>query len=65
MNKLERELEDELESQRKRLNELGRQLALQSIPLAEHREMQALSQKVDELVVRCQRMKQRRNRLER
>lgn len=52
-----RELERELEAQRKRLNELGTRLVKQSISLAEHQEIQELSRKVDQLVIRSQRMK--------
>ncbi|CAM3281605.1 MULTISPECIES: aspartyl-phosphate phosphatase Spo0E family protein [Paenibacillus] len=52
-----KELERELEEERKRLNELGLRLIKQSISLADNREMQELSQKVDLLVVRSQRRK--------
>ncbi|XID93363.1 aspartyl-phosphate phosphatase Spo0E family protein [Paenibacillaceae bacterium WGS1546] len=50
-------LERELEAERQRMNELGMRLLEQSHSLAEHREMQELSQKVDQLVIRYQRMK--------
>lgn len=52
-----KELERELEAERKHLNELGLHLMKQSISLADNREIQELSQKVDQLVVRSQRRK--------
>lgn len=52
-----KELERELEAVRQRMNELGLRLLEKSFSLAEHREMQILSQKVDQLVIRYQRMK--------
>ncbi|MFC4600288.1 aspartyl-phosphate phosphatase Spo0E family protein [Cohnella hongkongensis] len=52
-----KELERELEEERKRMNELGLRLMKQSISLADNREIQELSQKVDQLVVRSQRRK--------
>lgn len=58
-------LERELEAERQRMNELGLRLLAQSQSLAEHREMQELSQKVDQLVIRYQRMKRTQKRRER
>lgn len=58
-------LERELEAERQRMNELGMRLLAQSYSLAEHREMQELSQKVDQLVIRYQRMKRAQKRQER
>jgi len=51
------EIERELEAERKKLNELGLRLLQQSIPLADDKELLEISQKVDQLVVRCQRLK--------
>lgn len=52
-----KDLERGLEAERKRLNELGLRLMKQSISLADNREIQELSQKVDQFVVRSQRRK--------
>lgn len=51
------EIERELEAERKKLNELGLRLLQHSIPLANDKELLEISQKVDQLVVRCQRLK--------
>ncbi|UQZ86434.1 hypothetical protein SK3146_05727 [Paenibacillus konkukensis] len=60
-----RELERDLEAQRKRLNKLGTRLVKQSISLAENQEIQELSRQVDQLVIRSQRMKRVQERQER
>lgn len=59
------DLERELEAERQRMNELGMHLMEHSHSLAEHREMQELSQKVDQLVVRYQRMRRMQKQQER
>ncbi|MFB5680948.1 aspartyl-phosphate phosphatase Spo0E family protein [Paenibacillus terreus] len=42
---------EEMEQERRRMNELGQALLEQSIPLSEHDELLALSQKVDQLMM--------------
>lgn len=60
-----KDLERELEAERQRMNELGRNLLAQSHSLAEHREMQELSQRVDQLVIRYHQVKRTQKRQER
>ncbi|MDP4095786.1 hypothetical protein OIN60_03150 [Paenibacillus sp. P96] len=44
-------LYEEMEQERRRMNELGQVLMGQSIPLSEHEGLLALSQKVDQLMI--------------
>ncbi|MFB5268624.1 aspartyl-phosphate phosphatase Spo0E family protein [Paenibacillus enshidis] len=42
---------EEMEQERRRMNELGQALLEQSIPLSVHEELLVLSQKVDQLIM--------------
>ncbi|MFB5762939.1 hypothetical protein [Paenibacillus medicaginis] len=42
---------EEMEQERRRMNELGQALLEQSVPLSEHEELLVLSQKVDQLIM--------------
>lgn len=44
-------LHEEMEQEKRRMNELGQALMEQSIPLSVHEELLVLSQKVDQLIM--------------